>query len=228
LDHRPDGEPVDPWCAAAVAELANVLTDLGHEVVTGSPAALADAEVGRHYMSLITVASARAIEEWTALEGREVGPDDVELVNLIYGAMGTKVTGTRYLEDLRWLHAWSRRVARFWTPVDEGGDGFDLLLTPTLSRPPLRIGELTPDPADPRPAMEATGSWVAFTPAFNITGQPAMSIPVSWSPDGLPIGAQLVGPAFGEEMLLGLASQLEFALAWAEQRPPAPNWTHSS
>jgi amidase len=75
--------------------------------------------------------------------------------------------------------------------------------------------------------MEATGTWVAFTPAFNITGQPAMSIPVSWSPDGLPIGAQLVGPAFGEELLLGLASQLESTLGWVDRYPPSPNWAHT-
>jgi amidase len=224
LDHRPDGKPVDPWCAAAVAELADVLTDLGHQVETAAPAALSEDEVGRHYMSLIAVASARATEEWTKLEGRELGADDVELVNLIYRSMGAKVSGSQYLADLRWLHSWSRRVARFWTPVADGGDGFDVLLTPTLSRPPLRIGELTPDPADPGAAMMATGEWVAFTPAFNITGQPAMSIPVSWTPENLPVGAQLVGPAFGEELLLGLASQLESTLQWTERRPPHSAW----
>ena len=98
---------------------------------------------------------------------------------------------------------------------------FDVLLTPTLAQPPLQIGALRP--AGGR-ARDASGSRTPPTgcrsrPVWNVTGQPAISLPLHHSPDGLPIGVQLVGPPAGEELLLSLAAQLEEARPWTERRP---------
>ena len=95
-----------------------------------------------------------------------------------------------------------------------------MLLTPTVAQPPLPIGALAPKEGEPAMQwlMNAAG-WVPFTPIWNVTGQPAISLPLDQIADGLPIGVQLVGPPAGEELLLSLAAQLEAARPWAERRP---------
>jgi amidase len=99
-------------------------------------------------------------------------------------------------------------------------DGFDLLVTPTLAEPPLPIGTFANDPAAPMAPMARAGQWVAFTPAFNSSGQPAVSLPLHWTADGLPVGVQLVAAYGAEDVLIRVASQLEAAQPWADRRPP--------
>jgi amidase len=95
-----------------------------------------------------------------------------------------------------------------------------LLLTPTLTAPPPRIGEHRPVPGQPLEAWTRTGALLRFTIPFNVTGQPAISLPLHWSADGLPIGVQLIA-AFGrEDLLLRVAAQLETDGAWRDRRPP--------
>ena len=98
-----------------------------------------------------------------------------------------------------------------------------MLLTPTLAQPPIEIGGLRPKEGEPPIQMLLNAAdWVPFTPVWNVTGQPAISLPLA--PDraaGLPIGVQLVGPPAGEELLLSLAAQLEQARPWADRRPGA-------
>ncbi len=104
-------------------------------------------------------------------------------------------------------------MATFWA------DGFDLLVTPTMPLPPPRLGEQVPDPAAPLVAWARAGALCAFTLPFNVTGQPAMSLPLHWGSDGLPIGVQLVA-AFGrEDVLIRIGSQLEKEVRWNERRP---------
>ena len=96
---------------------------------------------------------------------------------------------------------------------------FDVLLTPTLARPPVPIGwEAEPD--DPWEQFDRAAAFTPFTAAFNVSGQPAVSVPLHWSEAGLPIGVQLVGPPLGDALLLRLSSQLEEARPWADRRPP--------
>jgi amidase len=223
LDHPPASHPGaarDADAAAAVARTADLLADLGHEVIDAHPAALDEADFSAHYAPLIAVSTAQALDAWAAELGRPLDADDVEPHNLLFAGWGRSLPATQYLADLAWLHSWSRRLARFWTPTSDGGDGYDLLVTPTLSRPPVRLGELVADPDDPGPTMVEVGNWVAFTTQFNVSGQPAMNVPVHWTGDGLPVGAQIVGPAFGEGTLLALATQLEAATGWTGRRPP--------
>jgi amidase len=96
--------------------------------------------------------------------------------------------------------------------------GWDLLLTPTLAEPPLPIGTFANDPAEPMAPMARAGTFVAFTPTFNTSGQPAINVPLHWS-GGIPIGVQLVAAYGREDVLLRVASQLEAAHPWAHRRP---------
>jgi amidase len=112
-----------------------------------------------------------------------------------------------------YLRRLSRVVLEFWTD-------HDVLVTPTLAKPPIEIGALRPAEGEPpiQMLMNSAG-WVPFTPVFNVTGQPGISLPLHQSADDLPLGVQFVGPPAGEEMLISLAAQLEQARPWAERRP---------
>jgi len=111
------------------------------------------------------------------------------------------------------LRAYARRVVRWWAD-------HDVLVTPTLAQPPIALGALEPDPGEPALQMlDKAGDFTPFTPPLNVTGQPAISLPLHQSADGLPIGVQLVGPPSGEELLLSVAAQLERAAPWADRRP---------
>ena len=104
-------------------------------------------------------------------------------------------------------------MARWWE------QGFDVLVTPTIAAPPPRIGELAATPSDPATGTGKTFALIPFTTQFNVTGQPAVSLPLAWSSAGLPIGVQLVAAYAGEDLLIRLASQLERAQPWLGRRP---------
>mgnify|MGYP005821064279 CR=1 FL=1 len=95
----------------------------------------------------------------------------------------------------------------------------DLLLTPTLGEPPLMIGELEAGDGGPMQSMRRAAEFVPFTPPFNISGQPAISVPLWWNDEGLPIGIQLVAAYGREDVLIRVASQLEQAVPWAQRQP---------
>ena len=98
-------------------------------------------------------------------------------------------------------------------------DGWDLLLTPTLAELPLKLGTLVPDPDNPMGVMQRAGEFVPFTPPFNMSGQPAISLPLEWTSEGLPVGVQLVAAYGREDVLIRVASQLEEARPWANRTP---------
>ena len=205
--------PVHLDCTAAVEEAGRLLAGLGHHVEIAHPAALEDPEMSSAAIRVIATSQAQAIAEFERAIGRPLGPDDMDCDNWTITLEGRKVSGSDYLTALQTLHAWSRRCARFWS------DGFDLLVTPTLPSPPPRLGEQTPDPATPLLAWQKAGALVSFTIPFNITGQPAMSLPLHWNAAGLPIGVQLVA-AFGhEDLLIRVGSQLESGVGWSQRRP---------
>ena len=205
---------VHPECATAARETARLLESLGHRVEESFPAALADGEVGRAAVAIITAATARDLAYWSERTGRKIGPGDVEPMTWAIAEMGRPVSASDYLRAIEYLHAHTRQVAAWWA------DGFDLLLTPTLPEPPPRLGEFDPAPGDPLRGFTRGGAFVAFTMPFNVTGQPAISLPLHWSASGLPIGVQL-GAAYGrEDLLLRIAAQLEAARPWSARRPP--------
>ena len=126
---------------------------------------------------------------------------------------GKRMSAAELVALLGRLRALSRRVVAFW-------NDYDVLVTPTLAQLPLEIGALQPGPGERAISMlEKSGDFTPFTPMFNVTGQPAISLPMHQSADGVPIGVQLIGPPAGEELLLSLSAQLEAAAPWKDRRP---------
>ncbi len=134
-----------------------------------------------------------------------IGEDDVEGRNWFFHQVGATVTAPQFLADTEAIQGWSRRLASWWSD-----DGYDLLLTPTFEVPPPPIGA----------ALDVSAPRGTFTMPWDFTGQPAISLPLHWNDDGLPIGVQLVAPAWREDLLIRVASQLEAAQPWADRRPP--------
>jgi len=216
LTRAPGGTiPVHPDCAAAAEDAARLLESLGHVVEQSHPAALDDPEVTHHFGVVFSVSTAHLLEVIGEFVGAEISAGDVEPLNWVMAEVGRGISATQYLATIDWLHAYTRRVAQWWHD-----DGFDLLLTPTLPEPPPFLGSFKTEPGMEFAAGIRAGALCTFTAPFNITGQPAISLPLHWSAEGLPIGVQLAAPYGREEWLLGIASQLEGARPWAGRRPP--------
>jgi amidase len=163
---------------------------------------------------VIASSQARVIDGFGRVLGRTLGPDDMDCDNWAVTELGQKVSASQYLEAVEQLSRFNRRVASWWA------DGFDLLVTPTIPELPPPLGELVPDPAQPLKGFLRSGALTPFLIPFNVTGQPAISLPLSWSASGLPIGVQLVA-AFGrEDVLIRVAAQLEERAPWSHRRPP--------
>lgn len=127
--------------------------------------------------------------------------------------------GTRpLLASMTWLGQAGRALAEWWTPPD-GSAGFDLLVTPTLAEPPVPLGTFTAPPDNPFSALVRAGAFCPFTPPFNVSGQPAVSLPLHTTADGLPVGVQLVAAYGAEDVLVRVAAQLEEARPWAGRHP---------
>ena len=147
--------------------------------------------------------------------GRELGPDDVEPCTWALGEQGRTHSASALLRAIEDAQAGARRIASWWAD-----DGFDLLLTPTCAEPPPRLGEHDAPPDNPLAPICGRRRSAIFTAGFNTTGQPAISLPLHETPEGLPVGVQLVG-AFGrEDLLVRVAAQLEQARPWQERTPP--------
>jgi amidase len=214
LDHHPFGGPIHEECASAARNAARLLESLGHKVEEEFPQALANPEFGRRFGALWSTNMGVGLARIAETIGRELTLDDVELVNWAQAEFARSFSGVDYAQSLAANVAFRRAVQQWWA------DGFDLLVTPTLAEPPLPIGTFANDPAAPMAPMARAGQWVAFTPAFNSSGQPAVSLPLHWTPDGLPVGVQLVAAYGAEDVLIRVASQLEAAQPWADRRPP--------
>jgi amidase len=202
-----------PDCVGAARDAAKLLESLGHHVEEACPAALDDPNSFGPFSALLSSWTARDLDAWSARTGKPIGPDDVEIHNWAMAEIGRKVTAARYIESVTWLHGHARRIQQWWA------DGFDLLLTPTLAEPPPPLGQFCSTPANPLLGLIRSGPFAAYCSPFNITGQPAISLPLHWNEAGLPIGVQLVAAYAREDILLRVASQLEAAEPWAERRP---------
>jgi amidase len=200
-------------CVDAVESAGRTLEALGHSVEATYPKEIAGSNLLGHSLAVIASAQARAIEDFGQLIGRELGPDDMDCDNWRVTEMGRQVSGTQYLAALQAYQDYQRLVAAWWV------DGFDLLITPTITAPPPRIGEMVPDPAKPLDAFMRSGRLLAYTLPFNITGQPAVSLPLHWNEAGLPIGVQLIAAMGREDLLIRVASQLEQEVEWGKRRP---------
>lgn len=213
LDHHPRGGSLHADCIEAVRTTATLLESLGHSVESGFPAPLADPAFTQRFMSMWGAMMALGIEGFGQALGRPLTRDEIEPVNWAQAEFASRVSSTDYARGLASVAEFRRGVQQWWA------DGFDLLLTPTLAEPPVRIGEHDPAPDDPMRSMRRAAEFVPFTPPFNATGQPAANIPLHWNNDGLPIGVQLVAGYGREDVLIRVASQLETAAPWAARTP---------
>jgi amidase len=209
----PGGEPGHPDCVAALEDAVALCASLGHEMVQADLPGL-DGAVGAAIGTVFEAATAWIIGYWIRHRGREPGPDELEPLTRAYWKAGQRVSAADYLLAVEDLQAFSRTVAAFLTT-------FDAWLTPTMSEPPARIGEITSTQQQPLRAAERGARTVAYPLVVaNITGNPAMSIPLWWNADGLPIGVHVLGRYGDETTLFRLAGQLEATRPWAHRRPP--------
>jgi amidase len=210
---HPKGIPVSPECEKAARSAAHLLEGLGHHVEEAHPDVFGDEELGRRFGAIWSTNQAITIARIEAMIGREITADDVEPVNWAMAQFAKGISAVEYAQGLAAVSAFRRRMHAWWTA------GHDLLLTPTLAHLPPVLGTIVNDPADPMRPMTLSGAFVPFTPAFNTSGQPAISLPLSWTDDGLPVGVQLVGAYGREDVLLRIAGQLEQASPWAHRHP---------
>jgi amidase len=208
------GEKIDPECVKAIHQTVSLLEELGHTLIEDRPHY--DWETFLQNVHVIwtsfTTSSVNAI---AAALNRKPGPDNLEAVTLACYEDGKRYTAVDLLNAMAHGNILSREVGRFFETVD-------VLVTPTIAQLPAPLGELNQDRKG-MTAMEWTRqvfAYVPFTPLFNSTGQPAISLPLHWSVTGLPVGVQFAGRFGDESTLLRLASQLEQARPWAGKRPP--------
>ncbi len=208
----PDGLPGHPDCLAALEDSVGLCASLGHELVEADLPGLTP-EIGKAIGTVFDAATAWIVRYWIRRIGREPEPDELEPITRAYWQSGERVTAADYLQAIEDLQRFARRVADFLTTID-------VWLTPTMSTPPPLLGEIVSTPDEPMRAAERGGLTVKYPAVVaNITGNPAMSVPLWWNADGLPIGVHFLGRFGDEASLIRLASQLELARPWAKRTP---------
>jgi amidase len=228
----PNGTPVDPECRTAVENTARLCAELGHQVEEAAPRIPDGYFTWFMMVFLAAVAQEFAFaEEATGIRARRA---EVEDSTWLSRELGRGFSAAELSVALERLHQATRKIAGLF-------ETYDLLLTPTLASPPIRHGELHPKGAEAalqalaarlgigrylrygpllRQAADRAFRFIPFSPVWNVTGQPAASLPLHWTPDGLPVGVQGVA-RFGEETtLLSFAAQMEQARPWAHRLPP--------
>jgi amidase len=212
LISSPAGTDVHPDCIAAARAAATLCESLGHQVEGAALFVDSDAFLG-NFVNAWAAGNAWAIADWEQRLGRPVTEEEVEPLSWSLIGLGRSLNAPQYLTAVQNLQKVSRQIA---TSFEE----FDVLLTPTLGEPPAPLGTFDSPPGEPLAGLFRAASYVPFTPLFNVTGQPAISLPLHWNEAGLPIGVQFVGRFGDEETLLSLAGQLEQAAPWSGRRPP--------
>lgn len=224
---------VHPDCRRALSDAATLCRELGHEVEEASIDIDPD-EFGHAFFTVICGSVAAGIERAAVELGRRPARDELEVATWLAGLLGAELSAGAAIAGLEVLQQVARRALRFF-------ERYDVLLTPTLSKPPLFIGALEPKGAEAlahktianlgigsilrlkrviKATVDRVFDFVPFTPLANVTGQPSMSVPLYWNADGLPIGSLFTARLGEEALLFRLAAQLEEARPWAQRKPP--------
>jgi amidase len=198
---------------AAARDAGELLEGLGHGIEEVDLTPFAGVDVVPTFMTRWAAGQAAIIGQLGLAAGRPIGPEDVEPLTWALAEMGRSVSGGDYLAAVAQHQLLSRVVAGLYST-------YDLLLTPTLGEVPPPLGSFDDSGPDPLDAIRRAGLTAAFTALCNVTGQPAISLPLHWSEEGLPIGTQLIGAYGAEDLLIRVASQLEQAHPWADRVPP--------
>jgi len=199
---------------AAVERTAKALSALGHTVEESHPPALDEEQSVNAYVTVVASSVARALEAAAAKVGRPLAAEDVEPLTWALAEHGRGVSAVTLLATIEYVHAYGRRLADWWE------SGFDLLLTATQAQPPPELGYLTSTRDDPFRAFLRAAPFGTCTLPWNLSGQPAISVPTHITPEGLPVGVQLIAPYAREDLLLAVAAQLEQSLPWHTRLPP--------
>ena len=219
LTGAPEGwgkEPqVHPDCINAVKDAARLCEDLGHIVEEITPNQLSEPRIQQFYNVIWSSLMGHFIAYWERELGRKIGQDEIESLNWENYEAGFNITGADYLVTLEQVQQFSRKIAHW-----HHDGGYDLLLTPTLRIPPSRFGTFESTLEEPAKLLDVATSFNPFTRIQNLTGQPAMSVPLFWNKDNVPIGVHFAGRFGDEATLFRLAAQLEQARPWADRKPP--------
>ena len=206
-----NGHDVDPECAEAARAAGRLCASLGHMVEDAHPVIDAPALLGA--TRVIIAGNVRmALEARASVVGHTLAETDVERVTWGWARIGAETTAADYARSIAVVHRVGRAVARFF-------ETYDVVLSPTMCRPPFPLGVMDMSTTDDTAYIDAVLASVGFTALFNSAGNPAMSVPLAWSREGLPIGVQFAGRFGDEATLFRLAGQLEAAQPWADRRP---------
>lgn len=214
LTHRADGGHVDEESLVAVRNTVSTLQRLGHLVEESWPDALDDPKAGIKFLALWSTNMSVARISVSTMLGRPVTKDDFELMNWVMAEHAESTSATAYAQAIQETTNYRRAIARWWA------EGFDILVTPTTSLVAPPLGTFDNDTTNPMRPMRAAGAFLGFTQPFNVSGQPAISLPLHRTATGLPVGVQLVAAYGRDDLLIRLAAQLEQAMPWAHLRPP--------
>jgi amidase len=204
-----DATPCDDDCREAADTTARWLEELGHKVEPVALPCLDRAEIG----PWISAGLARDFDRWSEVIGEPIREGDVEPMNWLMAELGRAMTVPEYVASAERAHFWAREVYDPWA------QGLDVLITPTSPLPPPKLGWIAPTVPLPE-LLPRLGHTTVFTMPFDITGQPAISLPLFLNDEGLPIGVQLTAATAREDILFQVAGQLERAHPWCERRPP--------
>jgi amidase len=209
---------IDPACIEAVEKTAKLLESLGHEVSQGSPTDAANEmggglDIGDTFLTRWAAGQTQLLDTFAMLVGRPVTENDVEPLTWALSQIGRERSAGRYLMDVGVHHGLSRMIAAWFE------SGHDLLLTPTTARPAQPLGTWDDSGERAMDAFDAALPEGAFTAIFNVTGQPAISLPLGEA-EGIPVGVQLVAPFGREDLLIQVAAQIERAEPWADRVAP--------
>jgi amidase len=207
-----DDAVVDPMCAQAVTDAAELLRSLGHEVEEVEPP-WQDESTREIFGAVFSNHIALSIAYSGTIAGHEPTAEDMEPMSWAIFSMIKRLDSIGGLAAGIQLQALSRQLVAFLMP-------YDMLLTPALAERPLPLGTLDTAAPEPMATFTRSGLFTPFTPIFNATGQPGISVPLYEGEDGLPLGVQLVGRPAAEADVLALAAQLEAACPWSDRRPP--------
>jgi amidase/6-aminohexanoate-cyclic-dimer hydrolase len=210
-----DGDNVHPECAAAAEAAAKLLEQIGHHVEIARPE-VDTMGMMQSWTSIVACGTALGVSQKLKKLGRELQPDDLEPVARSACEYARTISGADYLDALETVHAYGRQMAGFL-------DRYDLLVSPTLAEPPARVGRFSHDREsylDYRLGPDGVFAYSPYTACFNASGQPAASLPLAWSSDGLPIGVHIAAPFGADELLMSVCAELERAAPWFSKRPP--------
>jgi amidase len=202
-----------PECQLAIDQTGQLLESLGHHVELAHPAILDHPKTPSIFSRIWPVRLLSALEYFERKLGKKAGPDNLDPDTLFWLDRARGVSASEYVVALEDMDAFTRAFAGWW---DEDGGGYDVLLTPTTGTVTPKLGALGLDSARLKTSM----LWWPFTSFFNLAGQPAISLPLHWSDEGLPVGVQLGAAWAREDVLIRLAAQLEEARPWNARIPP--------